>query len=90
MTLQQMSRVKHWHLTHREGHRIELVAWDLLLTVWVIGVVGLPASAMLGSGLGLVLSAVAVALPTLYVALRRRLHRKHRLRCDWFAASIDR
>ncbi len=90
MTLQQMSRVKRWHLTHREGHRIELVVWDLLLTCWVIGLVGLPASAMLGSGFGLAMSVLAVASPTLYVALRTRLHRKHRLRCDWFAAALDR
>jgi len=90
MTLQQLSAVKRWHISHHRQGTLEYQVWDLLLVSWVIGFVGLPPAMVLAPEAG---GAACLALflsPTLYVALRRRLHRRGRLRCDWLDSAVRR
>ncbi len=90
MTLQQLSNVKRWHQTHRRDHEVEYQIWDIVLTCWVLGWVGiLPASA-LAPKVGLAVCALLAFAPELYLWLRRRLHRRHVLRCDWLASAARR
>jgi len=83
MTLNQLSFLKRWHVEHRAGHPVEYHVWDMMLTAWVMGWVGLPAALILWVPQGLVACLVLFAAPALYVRLRERLHRQHRVRCDW-------
>ena len=89
MTLQQLHAVKLWHVVHKPESPIEYHAWDVVLTAWVCGWMGEPAALLLWwPGLAIA-CALLFASPTLYVALRRALHRRGRLRCDWLA-SLER
>ncbi len=87
MSLQQIVNVRRWHLLHRERHPLEFHLWDLMLTLWVMGWVAMPVSLVLGFPAGCALALFGVVAPGSYVALRRHLHRRQRLRCDWLAAS---
>lgn len=89
MTLQQLARVKRWQVQHRRDHPLEFHAWDAVLTAWLIGWVGLPAAALLGTSVGALTCVVALNAPGLYLSLRRRLHRAARLRCDWLASLSE-
>jgi len=89
MTLDQLHAVKQWHLSHRPLQPVEYHAWDLVLTLWVMGWMGLPAALLLHLRLAVCACLLLVFVPGGYVALRRRLHRRHRLRCDWLV-SLDR
>jgi hypothetical protein len=86
MTLQQLAAIKQWHMTHPLGHQVEQQVWDGVLASWVAGWTGLPAAWFLASPEVLLGCGALVLLPGLYVALRRRLHRRGRLRCDWLAS----
>lgn len=83
MTLDELQRIKQWQVRHRHQHPVEYQAWDVMLTLWLVGWVGwIPAFAFdaLWSAPLLVL---AMSAPTMYVAWRTRAHRAHRVRCDW-------
>ena len=83
MTLDELQRIKHWHVRHRQDHPVEYQAWDMMLTVWLTGWVGwIPAFAF-GAVWAVPLCAAGMLTPTLYVAWRTRAHRQGRLRCDW-------
>ena len=83
MTLDELQRIKQWHVAHREDHPVEYHLWDAMLTLWVMGWVGwLPAFAF--DALWVTPLCVAATLaPTAYVAWRLSAHRRHKLRCDW-------
>jgi hypothetical protein len=86
MTLQQLADMKRWHVLHRRDHPVEGWAWDLVLTVSLVGWFGAPAALIVdrpGVFAGCVLVSFA---PSAYVALRQRLHRRGVLRCDWVGA----
>jgi hypothetical protein len=85
MTLQQLHDLRCWHMHHRRDHPIENQAYEAVLTIWVMGWIGLPAALLLNQALVLA-SALAVLTPLAYVSLRLYLHRHHRLRCDWLCA----
>ncbi len=87
MTLQQLSNVKHWLQDHRRQHAVEYQIWDLVLTCWVLGWVGIPAAVVLAPRIGLAVCALLACVPELYCWLRRRLHRRGVLRCDWLACA---
>ena len=87
MTLQQLASIKQWHLSHPLGHQVEQQVWDGLLASWVFGWTGLPAAWLMDSLLVMGLCLVLLMLPGLYVRLRRRLHRRGRLRCDWLPSA---
>lgn len=83
MTLDELQRIKQWHLAHKEDHPLEYHLWDLILTIWVLGwVAWLPAVAFGHEWIALMcLSGLLV--PGRYVRWRTRAHQQQRLRCDW-------
>jgi hypothetical protein len=83
MTLNDLQRIKQWHVAHRSDHPVEYHLWDAMLTLWVMGWVGwLPAFAF-GALWAAPLCMTAMFAPTLYVTWRVKAHRSHKLRCDW-------
>jgi hypothetical protein len=83
MTLQQLHAVKLWQVDHKRKCPLEYHAWDCMLTAWMVGWMGIPATLLLWwPGVAMTCALLFLA-PSLYVALRRRLHRTGRLRCDW-------
>jgi hypothetical protein len=86
MTLHQFEELKIWHLRQGRQHPIEKDMWDAVLTVWLLGCVGTPAAFLLHSGWAEVACLSVLFLPGMYVTLRRRLHNKRLLRCDWIVA----
>jgi hypothetical protein len=86
MTLQQLHSLKVWHRRHWRDHPVEKNTWEAVLTVWLMGWVGAPAAFVVGAAWVEPLCLGAVFLPGAYVALRIRLHRSQRLRCDWITA----
>ncbi len=86
MTLQQLQAVKLWQVAHRGENPLEYHAWDGVLTFWMFGWMGEPAALLLGWPGMVVGCAVLFMAPSIYVRLRRRLHRRGRLRCDWLEA----
>ena len=86
MTLQQLQALKRWHVAHRRDHPMEYHVFDAVLTVWMLGWVGLPPALLLKGPALLPLCLAAFLAPELYRGLRLWLHRSHRLRCDWLVA----
>ena len=86
MTLQQFHELKLWH--QRQGHRhpVERSIWDAVLTIWMIGWVGAPTAFLLHLDWAELACLGVLFLPGLYVAVRRRMHNRRRLRCDWIVA----
>jgi len=83
MTLDELQRIKKWHVAHRRDRPIEYHLWDLMLTLWVMGWVGwLPAYA-LDKMWTLPLCALGIAAPSLYAMWRLKAHRARKVRCDW-------
>jgi hypothetical protein len=90
MTLDDLQRIKKWHVAHRHTHPVEYQTWDLMLMFWVMGWVGwLPAYAF-DALWGVPLCVLAMAAPSLYVTGRLKAHRARRLRCDWVPAAVVR
>ncbi len=87
MTLQQMSAVKRWQIGHRHRHPVEGWLWDVVLTVWVMSLMGVPVGLLIDEPGVAALSAALVVLPSGYAALRALLHRRGLLRCDWLTAA---
>lgn len=90
MTLHQLSAVKHWHISHHRQGSFEYQVWDLMLTCWVLGFVGLPAAMLLAPEAGSLACLLLFLAPSLYVRLRHRLHRRGALRCDWLDSALRR
>ena len=89
MTLSQFERLKVWHEGHRRRQPVEKHAWDMVLTFWLAGLVGLPSAYLIHARWAEAACLGLFFLPGAYVALRRRLHRAGVLRCDWTVA-LDR
>lgn len=86
MTLDQFHDLKNWHLRHAQDRPLEGHAWNMVLTLWLVGWVGTPAAWLIGTPLLAIVGPVLLLLPGAYVALRHRLHRTGHLRCDWLGA----
>jgi len=83
MSLDELQRIKQWHVRHRQENPVEYQAWDLMLTLWLMGWIGwIPAFAF-DALWAAPLLAVAMSAPTLYCTLRGKAHHARRLRCDW-------
>ena len=85
MTLNQFQALKLWHTRHRE-RPLERTVWDAVLTLWMMGWVGLPAALLLGGFWSPLVCLSLVFVPGAYVSWRARMHRSGRLRCDWITA----
>jgi len=86
MTLTQLHQVRVWHLLHWRTRPLESGVWDAVVTLWVMGWVGVPVAWVIGRSWAELLCLALLFLPAAYAALRRRLHRIGRLRCDWIGA----
>ncbi len=85
MTLDQFDQLRRWHAGHAD-HPVEARLWSAVLTLWLAACVGAPVAWLLRQD-GLALAALPLLFaPGAYVALRRWLHRRQRLRCDWIVA----
>jgi len=84
MSLNQFHAIKDWYAGHPRP--MEQGAWDLVVCLWMMGWVGLPASLLLHLAWGVVACLAVMYLPSVYVTCRRRLHRSGRLRADWITA----
>jgi hypothetical protein len=89
MTLEQFEKLKTWHQRHRREQPVEKHAWDMVLTFWLAGCVGIPSAFLIHAGWAEATCFALLFLPGSYVALRRRLHRAGIVRCDWTVA-LDR
>lgn len=87
MTLQQLHAIKLWHVAHKPQRPLEYHAWDLMLTAWLVGWMGEPAALILWWPGMIIGCALLFTAPSVYVALRRWLHRNQRLRCDWLDST---
>lgn len=83
MSLHQLSLIKRWLRLHPRGHAVELQAWDMVLTVWLMGMLGVPVTLMLDTPQWLAVCLPAYLMPEMYSAARVRLHRRGVLRCDY-------
>jgi hypothetical protein len=82
MSIDELARIKRWHVAHKAQHPLEYHAWDIMLTLWMMGWVGtLPA--LIFSEWLLLACALGMSAPNLYVHYRVLAHRRHTLRCDW-------
>jgi len=87
MTLEQFHSLKVWHQLHVRRSPVEKHVWDIVVTLWLMGIVGGPTAFLVHRGWAIAACFVLLFLPSAYVGLRRRLHRAHLLRCDWIAAA---
>lgn len=83
MNLNQLVAMKNWMDAHRPGRPVEYHAWDAVLTLWLMGWMGAPAFMMLDDPWAVVACVALFFMPPAYTRLRRRLHLRQRLRCDW-------
>jgi len=86
MTLQQLHSLKVWHRRHWRDHPVEKNTWETVLTVWLMAWVGAPAALVIRADWIEPVCLALLFLPGAYVALRVRLHRSGKLRCDWLNA----
>lgn len=84
MTLDQFHSLKVWHSGHPRP--MEKNVWDAVLTLWMLGWVGIPTTLLLGQPMLVFACIGAILAPSVYVAFRQHLHRAGRLRCDWITA----
>jgi hypothetical protein len=83
MSLDELQRIKQWHVDHKGQHPVEYHLWDATLTLWLMGWVGWLPTFAFEATWAAPLCAVAMFAPTMYVAWRSRAHAARRLRCDW-------
>ncbi len=83
MTLDELQRIKQWHVANRLRHPVEYHLWDAMLTLWLMGWVGWLPTFAFEATWAAPLCMTAMFAPTLYVSWRARAHAARRLRCDW-------
>ncbi|MBS0447575.1 MAG: hypothetical protein JSR59_16660 [Proteobacteria bacterium] len=86
MTLDQFHALKVWHGLHGQRRPFEKGVWTTIVTLWLMGWMGVPISWVLHRPWAAASSVALTFLPGAYVTLRRWLHRARRLRCDWLVA----
>lgn len=83
MSFVQLTAMKAWMVAHRAGQPIEYHAFDAVLTLWLTGWMGAPAFILLDAPWAVIGCVTLFFAPTAYLCLRRSLHLRGRLRCDW-------
>ena len=83
MSLDELQRIRQWNVAHQRDHPLEYHAFEVMLTLWVVGWVGWVPAFVFDALWAAPLLAVAMSAPALYVTLRLKAHRSRRLRCDW-------
>ncbi len=87
LTLNDLQRIKKWHVAHKAEHPFEYEVLDAVLTLWMMGWVGWLPAVIFDAEWALPLCALGMALPGLYVRWRAAAHARQRLRCDWLSAA---
>jgi hypothetical protein len=82
MSIIELERIKRWQVAHRAQQPLEYHTWDVMLTLWLMGWVGLCPVLLFNPWL-LPLCALGICTPGLYVYLRQQAHQRRKLRCDW-------
>ena len=85
LTLQQLKKLKDWHIAQRGTHAVEYEVWNAVITVWLMGWIGCLPALTFDAPWALPLCLLGVLAPQLYVHARVRAHETGRLRCDWLA-----
>ena len=75
MSLDELQRIKKWHVRHQDDHPVECHLWDAVLTLWLAGWVGLIPVFAFSAYWAAPLCALAAFAPSLYVTWRLRAHR---------------
>ncbi|UCV00488.1 hypothetical protein [Acidovorax radicis] len=83
MTLNELQRIRQWHVAHKADHPLEYHLWDAVLTLWIMGWVGWFPVCAFGETWCAPLCLAGTLVPSGYVAWRARAHRLRKLRCDW-------
>jgi hypothetical protein len=86
MKVQQLASIAAWMNSHRHRQPMEYHIYTMVLTLWLMALIGLPVSIALNPLL-LFVCAAGVILPDAYFSLRARLHMRQKLRCDWLPAG---
>jgi hypothetical protein len=81
--LQRLQRIKVWMRAHEQSNHFEYEAFDAVLTLWLMGLVGVLPAIVLQQWWALPLCWLAAQSPKLYLSWRLRLHAQDTLRCDW-------
>ena len=69
MTLEELQRIKQWHVDHKADHPLEYHLWDAVLTFWLrVGWVGFPPTCLTSGGRTPVLCGHAVPQPLCHLA----------------------
>ncbi len=82
MSINELARIKRWHVAHKAQHPLEYHTWDAMLTLWLMGWVGILPAVVLNPWI-LLACALCTSAPSLYVRYRVQAHHRHTLRCDW-------
>ena len=83
LTLTHLQRIRKRLLQEHSSHRIEYGLWEVVLTLWIMGWIGLLPAYALDLPWAFPLCAFGMLAPRLYVMGRARAHDSGRLRCDW-------
>lgn len=87
LPMNELGRIRKWHIAHRVDHPLEYQIWDAMLILWVMGRVGwLPAFA-LDAPWCFPLCLLSMMAPSLYVMWRGHAHATQKLRCDWLGGA---
>jgi hypothetical protein len=81
--LARLQRIKTWMKAHKKSHRVEYEAFDTVLTVWLMGLVGALPVIVLQKWWILPICSMAAFAPSMYIARRLKQHAQGKLRCDW-------
>ena len=83
MTLNELQRIKRWHVNHKHDHPLEYHLWDAVLTLWLMGWVGWVPAYAFDDMWAAPLCLAAMCAPSLYVRWRAGADAARKLRCDW-------
>lgn len=86
MSFSELATMKAWMVAHKRCQPIEYHACDAVLTLWLMGWMGAPAFMLLDEPWAVLACVGLFFAPAGYVRLRRHLHARQRLRCDWLDA----
>jgi hypothetical protein len=81
--LQRLQRIKVWMRAHGQSNHLEYEAFDVVLTLWLMGWVGMLPALVLQQWWALALCWLAALSPKLYLRWRQHMHARGKLRCDW-------
>jgi hypothetical protein len=89
LSLAQLRRIKDWQTAHRVQQPIECWAWETVMTIWVIALIGWLPAYMFETPWLYPACALGAFTPRLYLQLRADAQTAGCLRCDWLDLLAD-